>query len=157
MPLYIQVLIGWAAAFKAYYGICLFYYIGAFLTVVINIYTPSEWPPAFGTFSNAFTVRKMWGSCWHQWMRRPCGEAGRIVKELCGFRTGSFASRYSQVWAGFTISALAHHTGAMVGGFEDNGFWQCIYFMSQPLAIMGEDFIMFLGRSIEIEGSRKSS
>lgn len=61
----------------------------------------------------------MWGRCWHQWVRRPGSEAGRIVNKTCGFRNASFMSRYSQVWVAFALSAAMHHAGAVMGCFAD--------------------------------------
>lgn len=147
LPVPKQVLIAWAAAFKLYYTISLLYQLGATSTVLIMIYDPLDWPPIFGKFKqDAWSIRKMWGSCWHQMMRRPCAEAGRITKVVCGFRTGSFASRYSQIWVGFAVSAAIHHAGAIVGMFEDHGWWQGVYFMLQPIGIMIEDGIIGIGR-----------
>lgn len=153
MPVPKQVSVAWAAAFKLYYTILLFYQLGAASTVLAMIYGPRDWPPIFGKFRrDAWSIRKMWGSCWHQMMRRPCAEAGRITKTVCGFRTGSFASRYSQIWVGFAVSAAIHHAGAIVGMFEDDGWWQGLYFMLQPLGIMLEDGLG-IGRRCGIEES----
>lgn len=86
-------------------------------------------------------------------MRRPCAEAGRITKEICGFRKGTFASRYSQIWVAFAVSATIHHVGAITGFFEDNGFLQAIFFMIQPLGIMFEDGVKAAGSSLGIHES----
>ena len=86
-------------------------------------------------------------------MRRPCSEAGRIIKETCGFKTGGFLSKYSQIWVGFAFSALSHHAGAVVGRFEDGGRWQVGFFMVQPAGIMLEDLVIWAGKTIGIEES----
>ncbi|KAK0114838.1 hypothetical protein ONS96_013320 [Cadophora gregata f. sp. sojae] len=155
MPLLKQVVLSWGSAFKLFFTISLLYNLGGTLTVLIRLYDPVDWPPIFGCFKrDAWSIRKMWGSCWHQMMRRPCAEAGRITKLVCGFRTGSFASRYSQIWVGFAVSAAIHHAGAIVGMFEDNGWWQAVYFMRQPLGIMIEDGVIGIGRRCGIRPSR---
>ena len=79
-------------------------------------------------------------------MRRPCAEAGKIVKSLCRFRTGSFASKYSQIWVGFAVSAMIHHAGAIVSMLEDSGRWQVVYFCIQPIGIMIEDGVMGIAK-----------
>ncbi|MAD83656.1 MAG: hypothetical protein CL912_11910 [Deltaproteobacteria bacterium] len=114
MSLMKQTLVAWVAAYKLFFTISLLYAIGSGLAVLVGAYQPVDWPPIFGSFNNAWSVRKMWGSCWHQLMRWPCAEAGKIVKSLRRFRTGSFASRYSQIWIGFAVSAMIHHAGAVV-------------------------------------------
>ncbi|KAK0104984.1 hypothetical protein ONS95_004646 [Cadophora gregata] len=131
-----QIFIAWAAAFKLFYSIALLYAIGSGLAVVVGAYQPVDWPPIFGSFKkDAWSIRKMWGSCWHQLMRRPCAEGGKVVKSYCGFRTGSFTSRYSQIWVGFAVSAAIHHAGAIVS-MLDNSRWQVFYFCIQPMGIM---------------------
>jgi len=65
-------------------------------------------------------------------------------------------SRYSSVWVGFFVSAISNHTGAMVGCFEDGGYWQAVYFMMQPVGIMAEDFAVFLGKAAGIRESGSS-
>ncbi|KAH7304852.1 membrane bound O-acyl transferase family-domain-containing protein [Rhexocercosporidium sp. MPI-PUGE-AT-0058] len=144
-----QVCFSWAKAFRSYYMIEIVYYIIAIPMVAFDISTPQEWPPITGSFrKDAYTVRKMWGTCWHQLMRRPCSEGGRIFKQLFGLKKGSFASRYSQIWIAFLISTIVHHAGAVVAMFEDGGYWQIVYFMIQPVGIMAEDFTIYLGKKM---------
>lgn len=156
LPLTGQVIISWASAFKLYNDVNLLYHSGAFITVLLKLYSPSDWPPIFGSFrTDAWSVRNMWGRCWHQMMRRPCSEAGRIVKNIFGFRKGGFMSRYSQIWIGFVVSVLAHHAGAKMGMYEDGGYWQAVYFMLQPVAIMFEDGLIALGKRRGLRSSGK--
>ncbi|KUJ17180.1 uncharacterized protein LY89DRAFT_73285 [Mollisia scopiformis] len=153
-PLTGQIMLSWVTAFKLYTNINMLYFALALVTVLLNIYEPRDWPPIFGSFLfDGWSVRNMWGRCWHQMMRRPCSEAGRIVKNIFGFRKGGFMSRYSQIWVGFAVSALAHQAGAKVGMYQDGGYWQAVYFMTQPLAIMFEDGIMALGRRAGVKSS----
>ena len=146
-----QTLVAWVAAYKLFFTISLLYAIGSGLAVLVGAHQPVDWHPIFGSFNNAWSVRKMWGSCWHQLMRWPCAEAGKIVKSLCRFRTGSFASRYSQIWIGFAVSAMIHHAGAVVSMLEDNGRWQAVYFCIQPIGIMIEDGVMGIARRYGIQ------
>ncbi|KAJ5047056.1 uncharacterized protein L3040_002900 [Drepanopeziza brunnea f. sp. 'multigermtubi'] len=153
MPMTKQVFISWAAAFKLYCTISLLYSLGA-VTVLVHIFDPVDWPPMFGSFhQDAWSIRRMWGKCWHQMMRRPCAEAGRITKEACGLRKGTFGSRYSQIWIGFAMSALIHHAGATVSMFADGGYWQAMFFMVQPVGIMFEDGIIEAGKRFGLKDS----
>lgn len=155
-PLITQISLAWSHAFKLHHTISILYFVDSWICVALNIYKPQDWPPMFGKFvSDAYTVRKMWGLCWHQMFRRPCSEAGRIVKELCGFRTGGFMSRYTQLWMGFAVSAAAHQVGAKVGMFADHGFWQAMYFGIQSLGIMFEDGVIAFGRRIRLKEGRE--
>jgi len=81
-------------------------------------------------------------------MRRPCSEAGRLFVSSLGLKKGGFLSRYSQIWIGFLLSAAAHHMAALVGCFEDGGYYQALYFLIQPVGIMLEDFVVYLGKEM---------
>ena len=156
-PLGHQVFSAWTQAFRTYYSIELAYYSAAIIGVVIGFGTPSDWPPVSGSFRNdGYTIRKMWGTCWHQMTRRPCSEAGRVVKEICGFKKGTFLSKYSQIWVAFFVSLIAHHAGAIVACFEDGGLWQAVYFMIQPVGIMLEDLVIFTGAKMGISQNGES-
>lgn len=153
-PIWWQVSFAWLEAFRSYYGLEFAYCLASIIAVVLNISIPNEWPPISGYFRReGYTVRNMWGKCWHQIMRRPCSEAGRIVNQICGFRKGSFASRYSQIWVAFAVSAAMHHAGARMGCFKDGGLLQAAYFMIQPVAFMAEDFAMWAGKRMGMKDS----
>jgi hypothetical protein len=151
-----QVVYSWTKAFRAYTCFEATYYLLASLAVSLHISKPQDWPPITGSFlHDAWSIRNMWGKCWHQCARRHCGEAGILVKKACGFRNGGFRSRYSQIWVGFAVSAYGHHVGAIIGGFEDRGFWQAVFFMVQPAGIMVEDFAKWMGKALGVRDSGK--
>jgi hypothetical protein len=155
-PLPLQLLIVWAAGFSGYIGIEWAYSMGALLTVAPGIYAPSDWSPISGNFKrDAWSIRKLWGSCWHQMLRRQGTEAGRIVKEMFGFKKGTFMSRYSQLWMAFILSTAVHQASAMTGAYEDGGWNQAIYFMVQPVGIMFEDGVIGLGKMMGLKESGK--
>lgn len=155
-PLIWQLSVAWLKAFISYSIIEIAFYVPALMTVAIGYYTPQDWPPVTGSFrKDAYTVRKMWGTCWHQLMRRPCSEAGRVFKQFFRIKKGTFMSRYSQLWVGFFVSMLQHHAGAVVGMHNDAGYWQMVYFMLQPAGIMLEDFAIFVGKRMGLKESGK--
>lgn len=45
---------------------------------------------------------------------------------------------------------MFHHAGAMTGCFEDGGLWQARFFMVQPVGIMMEDFVIWMGRMVGV-------
>lgn len=153
-----QVFVSWMYAYRTYFQLEAMYNICAVISVLIGIYDLGDWPPVMGSFRrDAYTIRKMWGTCWHQLMRRQCGEAGRIVVNLFGFRKGSFMSKYSQVWIGFLVSTFAHHIGGVHGGYgKEECYNQFLYFMIQPAGIMFEDFVIFWAKKLGLKESGKT-
>ncbi|KUJ18906.1 uncharacterized protein LY89DRAFT_732445 [Mollisia scopiformis] len=146
-PLFTQVLSGWATASRAYFGMSFIYHIAAFIAVLLSLTPLSSWPPINGSFrQNFFSVRQTWGRLWHQFIRRYCTSAGRAVTRICHFKKGGFASRYTQLWIGFVVSALMHAPPAVM--WSDRGFWQAMAFLSQPAAIMVEDLVIHCGKVV---------
>lgn len=85
----------------------------------------SDWILPQGCLYDQKDVSKVW----HQCLRRRCSEAGRLIKAAFRLKDGRLLSRYSQLWIEFIVSALSHLAGAIVGCFEDGGYWQFVYFM----------------------------
>lgn len=83
--------------------------------------------------------------------------AGMLVNKLLGLEKGTKTSRYSQVVVAFAFSALIHTVGAIAGSFADDGFWQAMFFLAQPVGIVVEEHVMKIGRQLGIKKSGESS
>ena len=46
------------------------YTIAGIVSVMLGLSGPEEWPPFFGSFAEAWSVRRFWRCVWHQLMRR---------------------------------------------------------------------------------------
>ena len=133
----------------------LVYQLAASLPVALRLTPPSSWPPINGSFrENFYSIRKVWGKLWHQFLRRHTTSAGQAVTKICGFEKGTFMSRYTQLWVGFCVTALMHHPPAV--RWSDGGFWQAMAFLSQPAAIMIEDFMLWCGKKWGLSSTGKS-
>lgn len=53
-------------AFRSGFEMSLGYYLVAGITVGLGLFNPPSWPPMFGSFSQGYTLRNLWGKCWHQ-------------------------------------------------------------------------------------------
>lgn len=79
---------------------------------------------------------------------------GKSIVRSLGFPPGSAASSYTQLYAAFTISALAHTAGdAMLSTRMEYVGRSCPYFIAQAVAITFEDAVIGLARKA---GYRKS-
>ncbi|KAK7543886.1 membrane bound O-acyl transferase family-domain-containing protein [Phyllosticta citricarpa] len=120
--------------------------------VALGIWRPEDCPPIWGPWSESYTVRKLWGTTWHQCLRRITNTSGSFVaKDLLRLRKGTFASKYTQLFVGFYASALIHYGGAIFTCGHDTGDLK--YFMAQPVAILVEDHVIALGRRLGIKES----
>jgi hypothetical protein len=153
-----QVLFVSIGATYSYNTLEFFYLLLAIPCIALGISQPSEWPDFTGSFiHNGYTVRKIWGTCWHQMLRRPCSQAGLALTRFLRLEKGSFASRYTQLWVAFVVSTLFHHLGAITAMFEDGGYHQACFFLIQPVAIMFEDSVIWYCARLGLRESSECS
>ncbi|KAK7535389.1 membrane bound O-acyl transferase family-domain-containing protein [Phyllosticta citribraziliensis] len=115
--------------------------------VALGIWRPEDCPPIWGSWSDSYTVRKLWGTVWHQCLRRITNTSGSFVaKDVLRLKKGTFASKYTQLFVGFFASAIIHCGGAIYTCGHDTGDMK--YFMAQPVAILIEDHVIEAGRRL---------
>ncbi|KAF8993367.1 membrane bound O-acyl transferase family-domain-containing protein [Cyathus striatus] len=120
-------------AFTGWIGLCLVYTGVATIAVAITLTDPSEWPPLFGKWSDAYTVRRFWGRTWHQCLRRVISSHEKDTS------LGTDVQRY----AAFGLSGLLHAIGDY--GILRSKFWDLSrsmsFFLLQATIIMLEQEI----------------
>ncbi|KAL1747000.1 membrane bound O-acyl transferase family-domain-containing protein [Schizophyllum fasciatum] len=112
---------------------------------------PQSWPPLWGTFWDAFTVRRLWGRTWHLCMRRFISSISKTTARLLGARPGTFASSYIQLYAGFFVSVLVHAFGDL--NINNRFGTSFVFFMGQAVIITVEDFVIALARKAGVRAS----
>ncbi|KAI1451698.1 hypothetical protein F4805DRAFT_450557 [Annulohypoxylon moriforme] len=117
---------------------------GAAITVMLGICEPWEWPPVFGKLGDAWSVRQVWSTSYHQIMRRPFQTPGLKLARFLGLKKGSFGSRYFQLYSTFFVSFSTHWYQSFIVSRHDNG--ELSFFMLQPVIISIEDFLQWLWR-----------
>ncbi|KAJ7590582.1 membrane bound O-acyl transferase family-domain-containing protein [Mycena floridula] len=139
---------GWAA--QAYIAIAIQNCFISILSVVLGS-DPEDWPWLFGSFLDAWTVRRFWGRTWHQLLRRFVTAHGRFVSgRVLGLRRGTNLSSYVQLYTAFLLSGILHY-------FADytvlrNYGAALRFFLWQAVAITFEDGVIALGRRVGIQG-----
>jgi hypothetical protein len=56
-----QAISVWCFWLSAYGAISMQYTLLSIVTVALGISEPVDWPPVFGSFSDAYTIRRAWG------------------------------------------------------------------------------------------------
>ncbi|KAE9395791.1 hypothetical protein BT96DRAFT_1043167 [Gymnopus androsaceus JB14] len=75
-----------ASALEDYCRLSQMYYTLAILgAVLLRLSAPEDWPPLFGSWGEAWSVRNFWGRTWHQMIRRLCVSPGRSSQKLSGY------------------------------------------------------------------------
>ncbi|KEQ81860.1 hypothetical protein M438DRAFT_383288 [Aureobasidium pullulans EXF-150] len=100
---------------------------------LLQLDSPAEWPPMFGSPSKAFTIRRYWGRFWHRLVHKPYLSLAKIVAgRLCVPSLGHSAEKVFLAFLIFLISGLAHamvslQRGKLVEAVDDVAFY-CVNF-----------------------------
>lgn len=152
IPLLTQVKLAWMMAFRSGFEMSLGYYLVAGISVALGISDPQAWPPMFGSFLKGYTVRNIWGQCWHQNLRRLFETYGTLLCTQLGVPPGSTRSAYLKLFFSFLFSAYIHHIGAMNIPYTPAVKYQFWFFLVQPVAIAFEDVVCTWGGRGRIRG-----
>ncbi|KAK0478758.1 membrane bound O-acyl transferase family-domain-containing protein [Armillaria novae-zelandiae] len=104
------------------------------------------WRPFYGSWSDAYTVRRFWSHTWHQLLRRNVTAPGdRLVARL-SLPKGSILASYIRLYIAFFVSGWVHHSSDyMILGYHGGALK---FFMSQALCITVESAFLALGRRL---------
>lgn len=115
--------------------------VGAIVAVLLGLSSPVDCPPFYGSFSEAYTIRRFWGVSWHQMFR--CfltGHADLVVDHTLPFVSRrSAVSRYTRLTIAFFISGLIHHRADQLMGVPNAENGAVVFFLLHAAFIMVED------------------
>ncbi|KAF9557955.1 hypothetical protein CPC08DRAFT_28012 [Agrocybe pediades] len=135
------------------------YRIMGILSVALGISKPRDWPDMFGSFADAWTLRRLWGKSWHQIFRRPTIVHANFFLRSLGFSQSPRTSAERQFVRTFTLfsvfflTGLIHYIGDAVwmqnlNLFDKNGPGAMHFYMLQPVGILLEDCVSSLFRRL---------
>lgn len=156
LPLTTQIWHNWLCTIQAGCAICLGYHVPALVCVALHLSEPQDWPPCMSDWSEAYTVRNVWGKCYHQYLRRLFEQFNALLLNLFRIKRGTMTSRYMQLYGAFLFSALFHHIGALNLPYVYSVRYQFLFFMLQPVAIMVEDAVVALGSKMGFRSAEQS-
>ncbi|KAL7284573.1 hypothetical protein ACG7TL_001865 [Trametes sanguinea] len=113
---------------------------------------PEDWRPAFGDWSDAYTVRRFWGYAFGPVLQSHVNNVltyftitGRTIANALGFKRGTNASAYTQLYTGFALSGMMHVWGDVMLGTPYIGN-SMKFFLANACAITVEDAVIAVGR-----------
>ncbi|THD00160.1 hypothetical protein EYZ11_000351 [Aspergillus tanneri] len=116
------------------------YNLMAIVAVAGRIYDPVEWPPIASSLTEAYSLRRLWGTAWHQTLRELLtSNADVITSSLLRIPRDSKWARYPRVVIAFVLSGL-FHTGMDVAfgiSLDDSGALR--FFFLQAVGILVEN------------------
>ena len=156
--LYTFIVLGWALTIYSHFAILMLPL--AMVCVGLGVgpkawQNAEAWPPNFGSFADAYSIRRFWGYTWHQQMRRMASAPGVYLLSLAPrwvqqsrARASRLFRRYFLLLGTFLVSGLIHAAGsynltrANHLPISDGG--EIKYFLLQGAAIVVEDLLMWV-------------
>ena len=92
----------------------------AIFFVLSGIDQPADWPPLFGSLTEATSLRKFWSHFWHKLAIRPYKNYGRVVAgHLFQLESRSVPFNAVVAFVIFGLSGFTHAVVAWHGGYQD--------------------------------------
>lgn len=106
-------------------------------------------------FLDAWSVRQVWGKCWHQQARKSITAVCDPFTNLLHIPKKTLLSRYTKLYFAFFCTAAVHYVGAYTIGHDHGGMY--VLWMSQAVVVTLEDFVIWLGKRYGVEGNGSAS
>lgn len=151
-----------------WFGMTMQFEMGRAVGVGLGINAPEDWPALYGDVTGCWTVGRVWGGFWHQYLRQVCvlrmvwGKGGflltrlqpclgfsRRINEALRIPKGSPVAYFVHLVTAFSISAFFHvlSLAPLSPGwypFRTLVSDMCIFFFMQPIGTMLELVVMAL-------------
>ncbi|RAH69939.1 wax synthase family protein [Aspergillus aculeatinus CBS 121060] len=132
-----------------------FYNLFAFVSVFMRWGEPQDWPPFYGSLSEAYSLRRLWSRVWHQSNTHKFRAIARFVAEdVLGLSPKTLAHRYAQILIVFGTSALMHFLIDVSMGLSFSTSGAVQFFCTQAFGLMGEDLAVRV--YVGLRGSSRS-
>ncbi|KAJ5766585.1 uncharacterized protein N7511_004201 [Penicillium nucicola] len=126
--------------------------------VGIGLDSPSDWPPAWGRMSDAFTLRNFWGKFWHQFMRRPFTSISNYVsRDVLHLSRSSLLERYTNISIVFIVSAAFHIIVDILQSIPMGRSGSIPFYLAFILGIMLEDGVQELWKHMQARSEPPSA
>ncbi|KFY30452.1 hypothetical protein V493_01896 [Pseudogymnoascus sp. VKM F-4281 (FW-2241)] len=128
------------------YGIFIIPYNIASITAVLFGSEPQNWPPLFGSFLDAYTMRRFWGITWHQLLRSSLEAFTSFfaTRILCISPHWRILSRFVRLFLAFYVTALIHLPGTVILGESPFATDVPKFFLMQAVGIMIESTVIYV-------------
>ncbi|KAJ6132950.1 hypothetical protein N7471_008165 [Penicillium samsonianum] len=119
--------------------------------VGIGLDSPADWPPAFGSMADAFTLRNFWGKFWHQFMRQPFTSISNfIARDVLNLTQYSILERYTNIFIVFLISAIFHVIVDILQSVPMESSGSMPFYLAFVFGIMLEDGVQNIWKRVQI-------
>ncbi|KAK6004355.1 hypothetical protein QM012_008217 [Aureobasidium pullulans] len=151
-PLPLALFNAWLIYIQAYWVMSALFSVVAAITVPLHIYPPSAFPPLFGSFAHAYTMKRFWAHTWHQMMRSiQLPYTAFLVRKL-NLDERKKSTYWVKVCVAFFFAWLVHAYGTLIsGGGLTCDFWR---YAPQVLAFWVEEKVIEVGKKMGCKGRK---
>ena len=104
--------------------------------VSLNLDTPQDWPPLYGSPYQMYSVRRFWGKFWHRIVYRTnLGYGSLVSRKILRLQADSAVDRLVVNFSIFFISGVVHALVTLRLGFTC-GYWEDIAWFSLNFAAL---------------------
>lgn len=151
-PLPLALINAWIIYLQARWTMTALFSLVAAITVPLHIFSPSAFPPLFGSFAHAYTVKRFWAYTWHQMMRSLQTPYTAFLVRRLGLDHRKKSTYWVKVCSAFFFAWIVHAYGTLITG---GGYTADVYrYLPQVFAFWIEEKVVEIGRSMGCEGKK---
>ncbi|CAG7921867.1 unnamed protein product [Penicillium olsonii] len=118
----------------------------AVISVALGIHESTSWPPLGGSIMEAWTLRRFWGSTWHQLFRKLLDSNSTFIScSILRIPAGTLWARYSRLILAFLLSGVVHVLMDLARGIPVLQGGSIPFFTIHAVGIMAEDLATHIG------------
>ncbi|THY47207.1 hypothetical protein D6C98_07198 [Aureobasidium pullulans] len=122
----------------------------AAITVPLHIFSPAGFPPLFGSFRHAYTIKGFWSHTWHQMMRTLALPYTNALVRTLHLNPSQKSTYWVKVSSAFFWAWAVHAYGTLIAG---GGYTADLYrYVPQVAAFWVEEKVMEVGRRLGLKG-----
>lgn len=121
----------------------------AAITVPLHIFSPAGFPPLFGSFRHAYTIKGFWSHTWHQMMRTLALPYTNALVRTLHLNPSQKSTYWVKMSCAFFWAWAVHAYGTLIAG---GGYTADLYrYVPQVAAFWVEEKVMEVGRRLGLK------
>ncbi|KAF7587038.1 hypothetical protein BBP40_007834 [Aspergillus hancockii] len=124
------------------------YTLAAVVLVALGFYNPAEWPPVANSLTEAWSLRRLWGTAWHQTLRMLLvSNADFISFSVLRIPSRSLLACYPRLLFAFAVSGFVHMGMDLAFGVPRAKTGAIWFFCLQAVGVMAERIFQHVFRA----------
>ncbi|KAH6904701.1 membrane bound O-acyl transferase family-domain-containing protein [Coprinopsis sp. MPI-PUGE-AT-0042] len=139
-----RALLSWGRIWEIRCRVQILFDLAAIASVLLGFSGPTGWPTLTGCVTESYTLRRFWGTFWHQLLRRVLTRHSEFYAKVLNLPRGT-PRTYFKLFVTFFLSGVIHHAGDYTMRQDWKGY-SIQFFTVQAAGITLEDVVIGLGK-----------